>query len=255
MLNICIIDDEFDARILLREMLIDMVPDCRIIGEADSRASAIELLQNVKPDAVFLDIDLKDGTGFEVLAALPPPQYAIVFATAFNQFAIKAFQVNALDYLLKPVGSDELKRVVDKIRNGQSSTDFQKQIAELLATNKNRKADKLVLHTAEGVHFLPIADIIRLESAGSYTTIETIKGEKIMVSSNLGNFDHLTSDFEINVPVSELFFRIHQSHIIRISMVKQLLKQSDGDFVVLNTGIKIPIARRRKEAFLAAMNG
>ncbi len=255
MLNICIIDDELDARILLRETLIDIAPDCCILGEANSKATAIELLQNVKPDAVFLDIDLKDGTGFEVLAALPPPEYAIIFATAFNQFAIKAFQVNALDYLLKPIGRDELNRVMDKIRKGQSLTDFQKQIQGLLVTNHNRRIDKLVLHTAGGVHFLPLADIVRLESSGSYTTIETIQGEKIMVSSNLGNFDHLTSDFEINVPISELFFRVHQSHIVRISMVRQLLKQPDGDFAVLNNGVKIPIARRRKEEFLALMNG
>lgn len=255
MINFCIIDDEYDARFLLREMLSDLVPDCRIIGEANSKATAIKLLQNVQPDAVFLDIDLKDGTGFDVLKALAPPQYPIVFATAFNQFAIRAFQVNALDYVLKPIEKAELKRVTDKICNGQSTSDFQKQITELLATAQNRKIDKLVLHTAEGIYFLPIQDILRLESSGNYTTVETIKGEKILVSSNLGNFEHLTSDFSENKWASELFFRVHQSHIIRISKVRQLLKQPDGDFVVLDNGAKVPVARRRRDAFLSIMNG
>lgn len=251
MLNICIIDDEQDARSLLREMLIDLVPDSRIIGEAHSKESAIKLLQIVQPDVLFLDIDLKDGTGFDVLSALPPPQYAIVFATAFNQFAINAFQVNAVDYLLKPIDKKELKRVVDKIRKGQSTPDFQKQITGLLATAQNRKIDRLVLHTIEGVYFLPIEEVLRLESSGNYTTIETIKGKRITVSCSLGTFEHLTT----SKCTSELFFRIHQSHIIRTSKVRQLLKESDGYFVVLENGDKIPVARRRKDAFMAVMNG
>ena len=254
MLNLCIIDDEKDARLLLRDMLTELVPNCRIIGEADSKATAIELLKNVQPDAIFLDIDLKDGTGFDVLAALPPPQYAIVFATAFNQFAMKAFQFNALDYILKPFEREDIKRALHKIQKGQSLSDLQKQIAELLAASQRRKINKLVLNTSEGVYFLPIDEILHLESSGNYTTIETTKGEKIVVSSNLGHFEHLTSDFSTTGWVAELFFRIHQSHIIRISMVKQLQKQVDGEFVILQNGSKVPIARRRREAFLALMS-
>lgn len=255
MLNICIIDDEPDARLLLREMLSDIAPDCHILGEASSKASAIDLLKNVKPDVLFLDIDLKDGTGFDVLAALPPPQYSVVFATAFNQFAIKAFEVNALHYMLKPIEHDDLKRAMDKIRKHKPTPDFQKQINGLLTNVQNRKIDKLVLHTAEGVHFLPIADILHLESSGSYTLIETIKGDKILVSSNLGHFEHLTTGSSLDGYTSEIFFRIHQSHIIRISTVRKLLKMPEGEFVVLDNGVKIPVARRRREAFLAAMNG
>ncbi|MBL7813422.1 MAG: response regulator transcription factor [Saprospiraceae bacterium] len=249
MLSVCIIDDEQDARILLREMLKEFAPDWRIIGEANSAETAVELLKTTQPDAVFLDIDLKDGTGFDVLTALPPPQYSIIFATAFNQFAIKAFQFNALDYILKPIEVNDLKRVVNKIKKGQSKNDFQQQISTLLASNKNKKIEKLVLNTTEGMYFLPIKEVLRLESSGNYTTIQTISGERIVVSTNLGNFDYLTSEFD----PSESFFRIHQSHIIRVSSVRKIQKISDGEFIVLENGDTIPIARRRKEAFLAMM--
>lgn len=254
MLNICIIDDEPDARDLLREVLTELEPDCRIIGEANSKASAIDMLKRMKPDVVFLDIDLKDGTGFEVLAALPTPQYPFVFTTACNEFAIKAFQVNALDYLLKPTERAEVRRALDKIQKQQPTTGLKQQMTELLTTMRQRKIEKLVLHTAEGVYFLPIADVCHLESAGSYTTVWTNKGEKILVSSNLGSFEHLVTDTDTTSDASNTFFRVHQSHIVRISNVRQLLKLPDGDFAVLNNGVKIPVARRRREAFLTAMN-
>jgi two-component system, LytTR family, response regulator len=254
MLNICIIDDEPDARDFLREVLTELAPDCRIMGEANSKATAIELLKKIKPDVLFLDIDLKDGTGFEVLAALPTPQYPLVFTTACNEFAIKAFQVNALDYLLKPTESGEVRRVLDKIQKPNESSDLKQQMTALLNTVQQRKIEKLVLHTAEGVYFLPIADVNHLESSGSYTTVWTNKGEKILVSSNLGCFDHLVAETDTASNTATPFFRVHQSHIIRLSTVRQLLKLPDGDFAVLNNGSKIPVARRRREAFLAAMN-
>jgi two-component system, LytTR family, response regulator len=254
MLNICIIDDESDARDLLREVLTDLAPDCRIIGEANSKATAIDLLKKMQPDVLFLDIDLKDGTGFEVLAALPPPPYPLVFTTACNEFALKAFQVNALDYLLKPTERAEVKRALDKIRKQQPSANLNQQMTTLLHTIQQRKIEKLVLHTAEGLYFLPIADVSHLESSGSYTTVWTTKNEKILVSSNLGTFDHLVENTEGSSAATIPFFRVHQSHIVRLSTVRQLLKLPDGDFAILNNGVKIPVARRRREAFLAAMN-
>jgi two-component system, LytTR family, response regulator len=254
MLNICIIDDEADARDLLREVLTELEPDCRIIGEANSKASAIDMLKKMKPDVVFLDIDLKDGTGFEVLAALPTPQYPFVFTTASNGFAIKAFQVNALDYLLKPTERVEVRRALDKIQKQQPSAGLNQQMAALLNTMRQQKIEKLVLNTSEGVYFLPILDICHLESSGSYTTVWTTKGEKILASHNLGYFEHIITDLETLDALIPTFFRVHQSHIVRVSTVRQLLKLPDGDFVVLDNGVKIPVARRRREAFLAAMN-
>jgi two-component system, LytTR family, response regulator len=255
MTNICIIDNETSDRDFLSDTLTALSPDCRIIGEANSKATAIDLLRRVQPDALFLDIHLKDGTGFEVLAALPPPQYPLVFTTTCHEFALKAFQHNALDYLLKPTERTEVKRALEKIQKHQQAADLQKQMTEYLIDMQHRKTEKLVLHTAKGVHFLPISDVFHLESSGSYTTVWTNKGEKIIVSTNLGHFEHLTTDCDTLGHTYDVFFRIHQSHIVRMSTVRQLLKLPDGDFAVLDNGIKIPVARRRRDAFLAAMNG
>ncbi len=255
MLNICIIDDEQDARLLLREQLSDLNIDYRILGEADSKKSAIKLLKNNQPDIVFLDIDLKDGTGFEVLSALPPPQYALIFVTAFNEFALQAFRANALDYLSKPISHDDLQQSLNKLKKHVSLPFYQSQITEMVTASKNRKINKLVLQTAEGTHFLPIKDIIHLESSGSYTTVCTTNGEKIVVSTHLGHFDYLTANESFSEYTSEPFFRIHQSHIIRLSSVRKLLKLPEGEFVLLENGDKIPIARRRRDPFLMAMNG
>lgn len=252
MLNICIIDEPH-TRDFLRNALTEVDPNCRIIGEANSKATAIDLLQKLKPDVVFLEMDINGGTAFEVLAALPPPSYSFVLTTAFHEFAIKAFQANALDCLLKPIERADVRRTLDKIQKQQLIVDLQKQMTALLNAMPQRKTQKLVLHTSESVYFIPIAEVCHLESSGSYTTICTNKGEKILVCSNLGNFDHLVTDSDAtNAP--NQFFRIHQSHIVQLSNVRQLLKLPDGDFAVLNNGAKIPIARRRREALLAALN-
>ena len=116
-------------------------------------------------------------------------------------------------------------------------------------------AEKLVLNTAEGTHFIPIADVFLFKSTQNYTTIETTKGEKIVVSVNLGQFDHLTASDELEGSAAPLFFKIHKSHIVRLSMVRHVLKMSDGEYVVLENGAKLPLARRRREAFLAVMSG
>ena len=243
MLDIILIDDEADARQLLRGMLAAHT-DCRIIGEADSFAKASVLLQKTKPDVVFLDIDLTDGTGFDVLKSLPTIEFSIVFVTASNTFALKAFQVNALDYLLKPISPDDLTRALTKIRQNRTpKSDIDAQMQGLMLAMQHHKLEKLVLTTAKGVHFIPFDDIIYLASEGNYTTVFTTKNEHIMVSQNLGTFDHLTTE-------GGDFFRTHQSYILNIKAVRQIIRHEDGDFALLHDGTKIPIARRKKEAFL-----
>ena len=246
MLNLILIDDEADARQLLRALLAEHT-DCRIIGEANSFATASLVLQKTKPDVVFLDIDLSDGTGFDVLKTLPTIDFSIVFVTASNSFALKAFQVNALDYLLKPISPDDLQRALTKIRQNQAQKpNIQAQIEGVVSAMQHHKLEKLVLTTAKGVHFIPLDDIIYLKSEGNYTTVFTTKNEHIMVSQNLGNFDHLDTE-------GGQFFRTHQSYILNMTAVRHIIKHEDGDFALLHDGTKIPISRRKKEAFLNKM--
>ena len=247
MLKICIIDDEPDACEFLREMLTGLASDVRIVGEANSKATAIDLLKKIEPDVVFLDIDLKDGTGFEVLQSLPRIDFSTVFVTASNSFAVKAFQVNALDYLLKPISPEDLQRALTKIRQNQASKpDVQAQMQGLMLAMQHHKLEKLVLSTAKGVHFIPFDDIVYLKSEGNYTTVFTTQNERIMVSQNLGTFNHLDTE-------GSQFFRTHQSYILNMKAVRHITKREDGDFAILHDNTQIPIARRKKEVFLSKM--
>jgi DNA-binding LytR/AlgR family response regulator len=151
--------------------------------------------------------------------------------------------------LLNPFKSEGI--VLVETNNQATAFDALQQVLQRL---QQPRIEKLVLHTSEGVYFLPITEVYHIQSSGNYTTIETIKGEKIVVCANLGQFDHLTADCGQAGCIANLFFRIHQSHIIRISNVRKLLRMPDGEYVVLENGVKVPIARRRREAFLAAMN-
>ncbi len=248
MLNFIIIDDEADARQLIRDLLLEFT-DCTIIGEAESAQQANILLNTQSPDVVFLDIDLKDGTGFDVLSDISNPTFSIIFVTAFNDFAIKAFQYNALDYILKPISSDDMQRVIKKIRQTKPhQNDFQKQLQNLSKSLKAQKHEKLVLSTMEGLHFLPVSEVVYLKSEGSYTTVFTEKKQRIVVSQNIGTFDYLDSNNS-----DSTFYRIHQSYIVNLKSVRQFLKSEDGDFALLEDNTKIPISRRKKEGFLNAM--
>jgi two-component system, LytTR family, response regulator len=254
MLNLILIDDEPDARQLLRGMLNEQ-PDCRIIAEAGSFAEATTVLKTTKPDVVFLDIDLRDGTGFEVLESLPSFTFSVIFVTAFDTFALKAFQSNALDYILKPVILDDVKRALDKVRRIQPTGSFKLQVAELLGAMRQKKVEKLVLQTAEGVYFVPLEEVLHLESDGSYTTVHTINGGKILLSKHLGEFEYLYT----SSPTSEFyeeggcFFRTHQSHIVNLKGVRQFLRTPEGNYALLSNGRNVPISRRCKEEFLAAL--
>ncbi len=258
MLNIILIDDELNARLALRYLLDECV-ECNIIGEAESMAQAQMLLNSTRPDIVFLDVELKDGTAFELLSRFPKPSFEVVFVTGHDEFALKAFQYNALDYILKPISLIHLERVLNKIRLHQRpQDDFHKQLQTLMHTMQNGKHEKLVLSTSDGMHFLPLSEIIYLKSEGNYTTVFTEKKQHIMVSQNLGAFDYLDAHTEgSNPPESSgsggAFFRTHQSFIVNLKAVHQFLKHEDGDFAVMNDNTKIPIARRKKEAFLEAM--
>jgi two-component system, LytTR family, response regulator len=245
MLTISIIDDEPDARNLLRSILTDS-PNCKVVSEATSTTEAITLLKTTAPDVVFLDIDLSDGTGFEVLEKLPNASFSIIFVTAFDQFALKAFQANAIDYLLKPVYPQKVKQALEKVRLRPVTHFSQLQMTELLKTVQQKKVEKLLLHTTEGIHIVPLDQILYLQSEGSYTHVFTVNSEDIMVSKHLGTYAYLHTE-------GGDFCRVHQSYIVNLQQVRQVLRSHDGNFAVMSNGAKIPISRREKDGFISAL--
>ncbi len=224
----------------LRSLIGKCDPECQVLEEAGSIADARPLLAALSPDAVFLDADLPDGAGFELLDTPFRDTCQVVIMADGPDTACRAFEYNAIDFLRKPIKSSELARALEKLRRLSPNDHLSRQLQLLMRGSQPRHVDRLILHLSEGIHILPLNETIRLESDGCYTSFFTANGERIVVTRAIGEFEHLTE--------SGPFFRVHQSHIVNLNFVRKVLKE-DGGFVVLDSGVKVPIARRRKDEF------
>lgn len=241
MTQLVIIDDESNARATLRDFLTSYCPNVKILGEADGVMNGLKLIRQKKPDAVLLDIQMKDGTGFDLLDKFKNPDFQVIFTTAFDEFAIKAFKYNAIDYLLKPISIDELIAAIDKISSHKNNTNLsQRQIDGYKESIETGQLNRLVLSSTEGLHFVELSDVIRLKSEGNYTTFHLINDEKIMVSKPMKSFLEL-------LPTS--FFRTHQSNIVNLKYVRKFLRE-DGGYALTDDNAKIPVSRSKKEELI-----
>lgn len=234
-----IIEDESRLREALFLMLQKAAPDkVNIIGFSDNVEDALEVIETMKPNLVFMDIQLKGGTGFEILERLNYKNFHLIFTTAYEEHAIKAFKYNALDYLLKPIDALDLKTAIVRIETLQNSFLQDVQI-EGLTDHLASKQERVILPTQEAIHVVKLTDIIRCETSGSYTTFHVVDGRKIMVSKSLKDYDDLLT------PPN--FVRVHQSHTVNLSFV---LNYSKEGYLQLKDKTTIPISQRKKEEFL-----
>lgn len=243
MKRIAIIDDEPDARQMLRTLIDTLCPDVEACGEADSVESAYILIRQTQPHGILLDISMEDGTGFDLLEKFPHPTFQAIFTTAHDEFALKAFRYHALDYLLKPINPVELAQAIDRVKVTPPE-DYSARINNLLESAQNGQLNKITLSSQEGMAFLRLDQIVRLESDGSYTTFHLLNQERHVVSRPMKEFEELLPDDE--------FFKLHQSHLVNLAFVKKILRE-DGGYALMEDGYKAPIARRRKEEFLEVM--
>lgn len=242
MLKVLIVDDEQNARDVIAVILKKNCAGIDLVGEADGVQTGITAIRELKPDLVLLDIHLKDGTGFDLLKQLGEPEFKIIFITAYEEYALKAFKFSATDYILKPINSKELLDSVGRVVQDFKAT----TAAELAALNRNysnqsKESKKIILKTSDSIYVVPVTDIIRCESDTYYTKFYLNDGEKIMVSNTLKSYDELLSEFG--------FFRVHQSHLINMDYFSKF-KKVDGGFAVMKDGSEIPVAMRKKELFL-----
>ncbi|MFK8039575.1 MAG: LytR/AlgR family response regulator transcription factor [Crocinitomicaceae bacterium] len=246
MISAVIIDDEDHCRENLRTIINSNFNDIQIVGEGNSVESATKVITDTAPNVVFLDVDLSDGSGFNVLDNIESLNFHVIFITAFNDYAIKAFRYNALDYLLKPIDIEELKNAISKIQEVDNKQLITKEeVKELIANLSRTEEDKkLIIKDKNYNYYIRIGDIIRCEADGNYTTIYCENHDKIVVSYPLKKYVSL-------LPTS-IFFRVHQSNLINLNQVKKVLKE-DGGLVVMNDESKVLIARRRKDSFFEAM--
>jgi two-component system LytT family response regulator len=244
MISAILIDDDVNLRNGMKGLLQLYAPQITIIGEADSVVSGVEAIESLKPQVVFLDIQLNDGTGFDILEKITAlnrtTKAHIVFITAHEQYAIKAFRFSALDFLLKPVDPDELQKVIQKIKAEIEKNDSSSHI-DLLLENIRKKVDnfkRIALSTSDGIHLFDVSDIIRCESEDNYTKFFIKNSKPILISKTLKEYEELLTE--------HCFVRVHQSHLINLAFLKSYIKK-DGGYVIMADNSNVPISQRKKE--------
>ncbi len=242
-LRAVIIDDEKGGRDTLANFLKLYCEDVELIGEADGVETGLSLIRGLKDplDIVFLDIQLKDGLSFQILDQLDNIDFEVVFATAYNQFAIKAFNYSAVGYLLKPIDPEELKAAVERTQNGRSPQ--MKKRLEVLSNHFNNPNtfEKMSISAVDGIYFINIKDIMRCEGEDNYTHIYMIGGEKITVSKTIKEYEKLLT------PVN--FYRVHKSHVVNLNFITKFVK-GEGGYLIMDDGKMIEVSRRRRAAFM-----
>ncbi|MEM7368439.1 MAG: response regulator [Bacteroidota bacterium] len=246
MIKAIIIDDEQNARNTLKIFLETIPKQIDIIGEADDIASGIELIVQSRPDLIFLDIKLKSGTSFELLAQLPEISAEIIFVTAYDSYAIRAFQMAAFGYLLKPIQISELSNILDRFEHRHSKTNLASHTKILIENFDHNSVKKLVIQNVNGFRVIPLDDILYLQGDVNYTRFFLRDGDKLLASKTLKEYENFLSDIG--------FFRIHQSYLINLMYVKEYIK-GDGGMVVMQNNQHLNLSRRRKQQFLSRFLG
>lgn len=236
-----IVDDELRARSGLQKLLVNYCDGVEVVGMADSVASAQALIAETKPDLVFLDIDMPGGDGFDLLEQMDEIPFEVIFATAYDQFALKAIKFSALDYLLKPIDLEELIAAVEKMHQKAGQKPNREKYQSLKANINNRNLERMALPSSDGLTFVNIKDVIRLQSDGSYTVFCLAGGKTIMVTKTIGEYEEILEE--------NGFFRTHHSHIINLNRVQKYVR-GRGGYVVMDDGSSVDVSARRKDDFL-----
>jgi two-component system, LytTR family, response regulator len=247
MINAVIIEDEKKSREVLETLVKSNCPDVNLIGSADSVNQGITLIKKANPSLVFLDIEMADGSGFDLLEQLSQARFDVIFTTASDQHALRAIKYSAIDYLLKPIDADELKAAVEKIQKKKALPDNLENL-QFLLQNLRKPAEqytKITLPTGNAYEIVNVKDIIRCEADGSYTSFFLESKKKMLVSASLKHYEDLLPEND--------FIRVHHHHLININHVVRYLK-TDGGYAVMSDGTQIEISRRKKEAFLQRLN-
>lgn len=237
MLKVAIIDDEAPARANLRAALGALELEVEVVGEAQNVDLAVALVERERPDVLLLDIWLGAGTGFDVLDRLSSPQPKVIFVTAHDAYAIRAFRSGAAHYLLKPVVRADLQQALERVATSVTGTDPVQQVRRTLM-------GRIAIPTAEGFHFFAAEEIARCESDGNYTRIHLAGGERILSSRTLKEYDELLAPHG--------FLRVHLSHVVNLAQVRTYLHR-DGGVLHMTSGTEVPVSQRRRQVVLEAL--
>jgi two-component system LytT family response regulator len=242
-----IIDDEKRSADNLRLLIAENCPAVQIVSICHNAKEGIEAVQQLRPELLFLDIEMPFADGFTVAEAVREASPNIIFTTAFSEYAVKAFRVNACDYLLKPIDPYELRSAVEKIKTHPVENDEMLRRIEAIEKALQRpRNSKLAIQGVEGYFLVDYADVVRLEASSNYTHIHCVNNKKYTVAKLLKEFEEQLS--------GEGFFRTHSSHLVNLSCVIKYLR-GDGGYLVMSDGAQIEVSRSRKKELLKALLG
>ena len=237
-----IIDDEPHCRNVIERIVEKHCPQIQIIATCADGIEGLKAIVKHQPDLVFLDIEMPRMNGFQMLEALGNDDlnFALIFTTAYDKFAVKAFKFSAFDYLLKPIDNEEMIATIQKLEHRQTPSVHLQELKHNL--RQNTPFNKLTIATTKGIRFFEIKDIICMEADGNYSTIHLLNGDSVVASKTLGYFHELLGEHDT-------FFRTHKQFIINLSHIKEYIA-GDYNEIVLPNNLKAKLARTRKDAFL-----
>lgn len=245
MLTAIIVEDEIEARRLLKNEISEYCPDLQIVAEAETVSDAVNAIIKHAPDILFLDVKLTDGVGFDVLEQIKDMKTKVIFTTAYSKYALKAIKFSALDYLLKPIDGEELQLAVNKLK--EIKQDEYKMYLNSFIANKTLEGNKkkIALSTSKGVIVTALDDITHMHSERNYTRIFFTNKHPLLISKPLKDYEEMLS--------SHGFERIHTSYLINLNHLKQY-DNKDGGSITLTGEIALPVARRKRAMLLKTLN-
>jgi len=243
-----LVDDELSSLQNLRQKIEEFCPDLQVIAMAQKPEEAMLLIKHHKPDVIFLDIEMPKMSGFRMLDELGECDFEIIFTTAYNHYAIDAIRISAFDYLMKPIAIKELQVSVDRLSRMRSFSQTKEKIDILKSSMGDKKSqeDKIAIPTSEGLEFIPIKNILHIESSSNYSKIFFTESKTLLVTKLLKDFEDMLQPYR--------FYRIHNSHLINLNYIQKYVKANGGQ-VMMQDGTVIDVARRKKEEFLKMIAG
>ena len=247
MLTAILVDDEEKARNMLQMLLQDNCPQVNVLAQCANVPDAVKAIQAHKPDVVFLDVDMPGYTGFELLDFISTVDFEIIFTTAFSEFALQAFRVSALDYLMKPINIKELVRAVQKAEQKQRPATYNKQLQLILDSYISKKTETIAISTIDSVEFINVKDIVYLQAESAYTRIILNNAKDIIASKNIKEFEDVLS-------ANNNFIRIHRSYMVNLYYVARYNK-TEGGTVEMKSGQQLPVSKKAKDELIGRMTG